>query len=309
MVQQKLESVMKASVNSAGRVRCRDFDEVPKDAALFLGSRYALGSRGFTLIELLVVIAIIAILAAMLLPSLTKAKEKGLSIACQNNLRQLQICWHSYAMDNQDTLPPNQSVYDLNTGAPIPGADLAWTWCPGNARVDTTFDNIRSGYLYPYNRNAGIYHCPADRSTVQLPDGTQTGVLRTRSYNMSESINGISFSAATGSLEDLPCFAKFTQIARPDPAELIVFIDVHEAGILDSLFGIPWPGSFFPDQWWDLPANRHSQGCNFSFADGHTEHWKWRTPRIFYSLGQYVSDPIELLDYRKVQAHVKPAPM
>src|SRR5690242_1766393 len=110
----------------------------------------------FTLIELLVVIAIIAILAALLLPSLTKSKEQALGISCQNNLRQLQICWHSYAMDNQDALPPNQSVYALETGEPIPGANLAWTWCPGNTRVDTNTDNIQSGYLYPYNRNARI---------------------------------------------------------------------------------------------------------------------------------------------------------
>jgi prepilin-type N-terminal cleavage/methylation domain-containing protein/prepilin-type processing-associated H-X9-DG protein len=264
------------------------------------------GSHAFTLIELLVVIAIIAILAALLLPTLSRAKEQGLSIACQNNLKQLQICWHSYAMDNFDSLPPNQSVYDLNTGGPIPGANLSWTWCPGNARVDTNSANIQSGYLYAYNRNAGIYHCPADRSTVELPGGASSGLLRTRSYNMSESINGMGFADASG-LTNLPCYAKLTQIVRPTPSDLFVFIDVHEAGILDSLFGIPWPGSLYPDQWWDLPANRHGQGCNFSFADGHSEHWRWRSPRIFQYLGQYISTPVELLDYRRVQAHVRPA--
>jgi prepilin-type N-terminal cleavage/methylation domain-containing protein/prepilin-type processing-associated H-X9-DG protein len=261
---------------------------------------------GFTLIELLVVIAIIAILAAMLLPSLSKSKEKAQGIACLNNLKQLQVCWHSYVMDNQDTVPPNQSVYDIGTGAPVPGADLSWTWCPGNTRVDTNTDNIQRGYLFPYNRNAGIYHCPADRSTVTLPDGTQTSLLRTRSYNMSESINGIAFTTGF-TIDDMPCFRKLTQISRPSPTDVFVFIDVHEAGILDSLFGIPWPGSPFPDMWWDLPANRHNQGSNLSFADGHAEHWRWQAPKVFQALGQRVSGPTDLMDFRKVQAHVRPA--
>lgn len=264
------------------------------------------GPSAFTLIELLVVIAIIAVLAALLLPALAKGKDRAFGIACQNNLKQLQICWHSYALDHEDILPPNQSVYDLNTGAPIPGADLSWTWCPGNAQVDTNSANIEIGYLYAYNRNARIYHCPADRATVVLPDGTSTGLPRTRSYNMSESINGIAFNTRS-SIDFMPTFSKLTQISQPTPTDLFVFIDVHEAGILDSLFGIPWPGSGFPDAWWDIPANRHSQGCNLSFADGHTEHWRWRTPRTFRFLGQPVTDPTELLDFHRVQAAVKPA--
>jgi prepilin-type N-terminal cleavage/methylation domain-containing protein/prepilin-type processing-associated H-X9-DG protein len=263
-------------------------------------------ARAFTLIELLVVIAIIAVLAAMLLPVLSRAKDRANTASCLNNLKQLQLCWHMYATDHNDCLPPNQSVYDINTGMPIPGANLDWTWCPGNTRLDTNTTNIEKGYLFQYNKSPGIYHCPADRSFVETPEGRAEGLLRTRSYNMSESINGIAFT--TGTTMDLnPCFGKFTEIVRPPPSDVFVFIDVHEGGILDSLFGIPWPGSIWPDgQWWDLPANRHGQGCNLSFADGHVEHWKWKAPKIFRYLGQYVSGPEELEDYRRVQAHIKP---
>jgi prepilin-type N-terminal cleavage/methylation domain-containing protein/prepilin-type processing-associated H-X9-DG protein len=262
------------------------------------------GSRGgFTLIELLVVIAIIAVLAALLLPVLAKSKDRSLTAACLNNLRQLQTCWYMYALDHDDVLPPNQSVYDINTGAPIPGVNLGWTWCPGNTRVDTNTANIESGYLFTYNRNAAIYRCPADRAKVETPDGS---FPRTRSYNMSESINGLAFKTGT-TLDYMAVFGKLTLISKPPATDVFVFLDVHEDGILDSLFGIPWPGSGYADQWWDLPANRHSQGCNFSFADGHVEHWKWKAPKVFRYLGQIISGPEEMEDYRRVQAHVKPA--
>src|SRR5262245_40036905 len=105
--------------------------------------------RGFTLIELLVVIAIIAILAAMLLPALAKSKEKALTTACLNNLKQLTTCLLMYAHDHDDRLPPNNSVYDVNTGQPIPGANLNETWCPGNAKADVNSDNVKKGYLFP----------------------------------------------------------------------------------------------------------------------------------------------------------------
>src|SRR5207247_2141533 len=114
-----------------------------------------------------------------------------------------------------------------------------------------------------------IYHCPADKSTLETPGGVKLPQLRLRSYNMSQSVNGWpEFHPLLFSF--IPSYKKFTDIKRPNTSQLIVFLDVHEDSILDSLFGIPTQAFWGnPDTWWDLPANRHNQGCNFSFADGH----------------------------------------
>jgi prepilin-type N-terminal cleavage/methylation domain-containing protein/prepilin-type processing-associated H-X9-DG protein len=265
-------------------------------------ARQRFGRNGFTLIELLVVIAIIAVLAALLLPALSKSKEKALTAGCLNNLRQLTLCWAMYAHDHNDILPPNNSVYDINTGQPIPGIDLSETWCPGNARTDTNSSNIEKGYLFSYNRSAAIYHCPADRSLVESSPGQTLPLLRTRSYNMSQSLNGL--GGPTVGLWWVPSFQRLTQIQNPKPEQVFVFIDVHESGILDALFGIPPTGSQWEGMWFDLPANRHSQGCVLSFADGHSERWKWKAPKIFTHLGQAVTSE-EYPDYQRLQSAVR----
>jgi prepilin-type processing-associated H-X9-DG protein len=255
-----------------------------------------------------VVIAIIAILAGLLLPALSRAKAQALNVACLNNLKQLQVCAHLYAMDHNDTLPPNNFVYDISSGAPSVGFSTNITWCPGLARYDTTTDNIQRGLLFPYNRSVGIYHCPADKSTVENRFGVPLSMRRTRSYNMSQSINGLPIAPELIILP--PSFQKESDINRPGPSQLSVFIDVHEAGILDSLFGIPPPGwqQIFGmrETWWDLPANRHSQGCDLAFADGHAEHWRWVVPKIFQEVGQDIAGEEEMKDFRRLHRTVRP---
>jgi len=259
----------------------------------------------FTLVELLAVIAILALLIAILLPALSRAKEKAREAACLSNLKQLQTCAKLYSMDYDGFLPPNRHVYDIGTGGPSAGWSDDMTWCAGLAPYDTTTENIERALLFPYNKSTGIYRCPADMSRVKTEDGQLLSMRRTRSYNLSQSINGYPY---TDKAHRPPSFAKEHEIDDPPPARLLFFVGVHEDSILESHFGIPARGSIFAEepQWWDLPAGRHSQGGNFSFADGHVEHWRWVTPKIFTKLGQLVRQDGELQDFQRVQRGVKP---
>ena len=229
---------------------------------------------GFTLLELLVVIAIIAILAALLLPSLSKAKTKGQGVACTANLKQLQLCWQLYTDDNADSLPGNTA---LNPG------DLsnrgAWTadpvsWLQGNAWTDTTPTNLQRGVLYHYNQALGIYRCPADRSTV-LDQGI---VPRNRSVSMSMYMN---FRTERDNPGYELCWHRLGQIQRPGPSQAAVFIEEHEKSIQQSAFGINAPNSLtlFNSSLWtwiSFPATRHNNAGTLSFADGHVATWRWR---------------------------------
>ena len=233
---------------------------------------------GFTLIELLVVIAIIAILAAMLLPALSRAKAKALGIACLNNLRQLQFCYQFYVDDNRNLLP-------LNHGSPTTASTNCWV--VGDAKRDTSVTNIQNGVLFQYNRSVAIYKCPADLSKTLPP----IVVPRTRSYS-------IDFALSGGDDTSLYGVARFNDIVNPSPVKKSVFWDEQEDSIDNGGIGI------FPAvnwSWWNLPASRHARGCTLSFADGHSELWKWRGTSVltFTSYGQ--AAPVNDVDLRRTQ--------
>jgi prepilin-type N-terminal cleavage/methylation domain-containing protein/prepilin-type processing-associated H-X9-DG protein len=254
----------------------------------------------FTLIELLVVIAIIAILAALALPALSKAKEQGKCVNCMSNLKQLQLCWHMYADDYGGILAPNNYIDDLGVGT-----DTQTSWCNGDARTDTNAANIRTGLLFPYNRSTDIYHCPSDVSTIQDANGNPLPQLRTRSYNMSQSVNGYGWMVdpefGTEVSAIAPCFEKMSQIGNPFPEQTFVFIDENEGTLYDTQFGYPTPNDGWQNVWFDMPSNRHNQGGNLSFADGHVEHWHWTVPEISTGqLPQPVSVPVEVPDYQRI---------
>jgi prepilin-type N-terminal cleavage/methylation domain-containing protein/prepilin-type processing-associated H-X9-DG protein len=237
-------------------------------------ARRNLDNAAFTLIELLVVIAIIAILAALLMPVLNLAKERGQRTACTNNLKQLQAGWLLYIDDDNDWMPPNLwNGVSGNAAGSAPGS-----WVVGNA-LDTTPTNIMLGVQWHYNSSIGIYHCPSDTSFAN-----DNATLRYRSYSL---INYLGADPnATSPDPDLDK-QKGSQIKHP--AAVLAF-DCEDADSINDgiLLEAPAPAT----AWLDLPSSRHSQGCVFSFTDGHVEYWKWKSADL----------PDDTADLARVQA-------
>jgi prepilin-type N-terminal cleavage/methylation domain-containing protein/prepilin-type processing-associated H-X9-DG protein len=249
--------------------------------------------RAFTLIELLVVIAVIAILASLLLPVLSRGKARAQTIDCIDHLRQLQLAFHMYAHDNDNTLVLNNFVYLVimgSTNQPALGDDKD-SWCHSVAPLDPNPVSSTNSLLYDYIHNPAIYHCPADTSTVN----GQPGLLRNRSFNMSNSIN----------MEQADHFTKETEIRSP--ANLFVFIDTDAAEITDPTFGIVPLGDYFQNWWLDVPADRHNtRSCNLTFADGHVETWKWKAPKG-HLVNTPTTGPEDTEDLRRLQNSIKGA--
>ena len=222
----------------------------------------------FTLIELLVVIAIIAILAAMLLPALSRSKARAQGIMCLSNLRQLQIGWVMYADDNNDTIPQNIAS---NSGRLIsnpldpngqPGARNA-NWILGDVSISPDWTNdllITHGLIYPYLNSVKVFQC----STAKNPHAPS--VPRNRSYSMNGWMNGI--LPWNANCRD---FTKVAKIALP-PTMALVFMEENPASINDGY----WIQDLTKTTTWiDSPAHYHNNSGSMSFADGHAESRKW----------------------------------
>jgi prepilin-type N-terminal cleavage/methylation domain-containing protein/prepilin-type processing-associated H-X9-DG protein len=235
--------------------------------------------QGFTLIELLVVIAIIAILAAMLLPALSRAKAHAAGTNCMNNGRQLQMAYLLYATDNGDKLMDN-SV----SGTSSPGQTA---WIKGNVQGPYTADyaeDPKSGVLWPYNTSLAIYKCPGSRAFIKgLGWGGSANVLHNRSYSVS-----VWLGSNLG--DSNPAIA--AQIAQKhsvirNPSLTSVFIEENQICIDNGAIGFNTDDG---GDVWNLPANRHNNGCGFSYLDGHAEIMKWRGSRVKELNEKYSAD-------------------
>ena len=243
-------------------------------------------SRGFTLIELLVVIAIIAILAALLLPSLTRAKLKAQGVQCMNNHRQLAIAWRMYTEDSADKL-----LYASATVTSLSTWDSTWpyTWCTGkmdfNAGNASNWDpnvDIYKSPMWPYcGKSLGIWRCPADRSFLTV-GGVRKPRIRTMAMNAY--LGGFGGQPiGTGNMTAYTLYLKYSDLVRPGADRIYVFVDEREDAINwgNAIFDMTGYSPTNPNlyRFLDIPAGYHGNAGGFSFADGHSELKKWRDSR------------------------------
>ena len=240
--------------------------------------------EGFTLIELLVVIAIIAILAAMLLPSLARAKSKAKGIGCLNNHRQLAIAWRLYTEDNRDTLLfASGNITGFQPGVWMGGTMDFLSSNPSN--YDPSVDIYKSP-MWPYCKSLTIFKCPEDTSYVVV-NGTNAPRVRTMVMNVF--LGGFYGSGDTVFDDKLwMLYRKQSDLNTPGPSKIFVFTDEREDAINWGNFYVDMAGAPTSTsggnpaayKMADMPSYYHGPGsCSFSIADGHSEMRKWKDPR------------------------------
>ena len=257
-------------------------------------------NAGFTLIELLVVIAIIAILAAMLLPALSLAKEKARTISCTSNFSQLMKACYMYTGDNTELYPPNPDDGNTTPGYLWVAGDVQG-WYPGanangaDAGNAALLKNPTTCLLAPYlGGNSAIFKCPADPRYCTV-NGQSIPVVRSCSANQGVGTADSAWLAnpqgghsgrpttavpgpwLTGSHNEIPSqyatFGKASSFRNVSPSDIWVYVDEDPHSINDAGMAVV---AQVPDVI-DYPTSRHRNACGFAFADGHAEVHKWKS--------------------------------
>ena len=231
---------------------------------------------GFTLIELLVVIAIIAILAAMLLPALAKAKQRAQGIQCLNQNRQLMLGWQLYASENQDGVPSTISAGDPDgrptwmTGSESPvNPTLMDPSNPSNWNIN---QDLTISALWNYAKNPVIYRCPADMRQAVV-QGKIYPVVRSMSMNQAFASQSAWINRSGGSFK---LYKKVVSIVKP--VNTFVFIEEAPNSINDDAFAVECSSTLTAggEKIVDYPAVYHGgRSTTFAFSDGHAEIHKW----------------------------------
>jgi prepilin-type N-terminal cleavage/methylation domain-containing protein/prepilin-type processing-associated H-X9-DG protein len=233
--------------------------------------------QAFTLVELLVVTAVLGILAGLLLPVLAGAKAKVRGVACFVNSRQITLAWNLYAGDFNDHLVYNLGL-DRRQRIPSPNRNLNWvdnvmTWELDTDNTNTTF--ITQSPLGNYlGHSIGVFKCPADKvlSSVQREAGW-TG--RVRSVAMNAMVGDAGPNVQNGSNILNPGYRQYLRLSDIDnPSYIFVILDEHPDSIGDGYFY----NNTDSLEWIHLPGSYHNGAGSFSFADGHTERHRWKSP-------------------------------
>jgi prepilin-type N-terminal cleavage/methylation domain-containing protein/prepilin-type processing-associated H-X9-DG protein len=241
--------------------------------------------HGFTLIEALVVIATIAVLAALLLPALSKARERGLAIVCLNNTHQLTVASQLYTDDHNGALPYNLGM----SGHPESSFRTDLNWVNNVMTWDLSSDNtnlltVTKAALGSFvSGNPAVFRCPSDHA-LSAPQVAAGWDHRLRSYSMNALIGNAGSLSTNGYNINDPGYRQFFKLAQiPRPSEIFIFLDEHPDSIDDGNFVNKQSaaGSYsssvvtFPE-WTDLPASYHNNSTSFAYADGHSSlhHWQ-----------------------------------